>query len=61
MFANSADSYREITAAIENIEKKTISTHEFSEYEDRFQIIALASLLCYLIGFVIPTKEKSKS
>jgi len=60
-FANSADSYREIAAAIENMEKKTISTHEFSEYEDRYQIIALASLLCYFIGFVIPTKEKSKS
>ena len=60
-FANSADSYREIAAAIENMEKKTISTHEFSEYEDRYQIIALASLLCYLIGFIIPTKEKSKS
>ena len=60
-FANSADSYREIAAAIENMEKKTISTHEFSEYEDRYQIIALASLMCYFIGFVIPTKEKSKS
>ena len=60
-FANSADSYREIAAAIENMEKKTISTHEFSEYEDRYQIIALVSLLCYFIGFVIPTKEKSKS
>ena len=59
--ANSADSYREIAAAIENMEKKTISTHEFSEYEDRYQIIALASLLCYFIGFVIPTKEKNKS
>ena len=45
-FANSADSYREIAAAIENMEKKTISTHEFSEYEDRFLLIALASLLC---------------
>ena len=60
-FANSADSYREIAAAIENMEKKTISTHEFSEYEDRYQIIALASLLCYFIGFVISTKKKSKS
>ena len=60
-FANSADSYREIAAAIENMEKKTISTHEFSEYEDRYQILALASLLCYLIGFVIPTKEKIQS
>ena len=60
-FANSADSYVEIAIAIENMEKKTISTHEFSEYEDRYQIIALSSLLCYFIGFVIPTRKKHKS
>ena len=60
-FANSADSYKEIAIAIENMEKKTISTHEFSEYEDRYQIIALSSLLCYFIGFVIPTRKKHKS
>ena len=59
-FANSADSYREIAAVIENMEKKTISTHEFSEYEDRYQIIALSSLLCYFISFVIPTRKKNK-
>ena len=60
-FANSADSYQEIAIAIENMEKKTISTHEFSEYEDRYQIIALSSLFCYFIGFVIPTRKKHKS
>ena len=59
-FANSADSFREIAAVIENMEKKTISTHEFSEYEDRYQIIALSSLLCYFISFVIPTRKKNK-
>ena len=60
-FANSADSYEEIAIEIENMEKKTISTHEFSEYEDRYQIIALSSLLCYFIAFVIPTRKKHKS
>ena len=56
-FANSADSHKEIAAAIENMEKKTISTHEFSEYEDRYQLIAISSLFCFIIGFVIPTKK----
>ena len=59
-FANSADSYKEIAAAIENMEKKTISTHEFSEYEDRYQLIAISSLFCFFIGFVIPTRKKLK-
>lgn len=59
-FANSADSHREIAFAIERMEKKTISTHEFSEYEDRYQLIGLASLLCFLISFTIPTKNKTK-
>ena len=59
-FSNSADSHKEIAAAIENMEKKTISTHEFSEYEDRYQIIAISSLFCFFIGFVIPTRKKLK-
>ena len=59
-FSNSADSHKEIATAIENMEKKTISTHEFSEYEDRYQIIAISSLFCFFIGFVIPTRKKLK-
>jgi len=59
-FSNSADSHKEIAAAIENMEKKTISTHEFSEYEDRYQLIAISSLFCFFIGFVIPTRKKLK-
>ncbi len=57
-FANSSDSHKEIASAIENMEKKTISTHEFSEYEDRYQSIALSSLFCFIISFLIPTKKK---
>ena len=57
-FSNSADSYKEIITEIENMEKKTIATHEFSEFEDRYQIIALFSLLCFLFGFLTPTIKK---
>ncbi len=59
-FANSADSHKEIAYAIESMEKKTISTHEFSEYEDRYQLIGLASLLSFVLSFLIPTKNKTK-
>lgn len=58
-FANSSDSHKEIATAIENMEKKTISTHEFSEYEDRYQSIALSSLFCFMISFIIPTRKKA--
>ena len=57
-FSNSSDSYKEIITEIENMEKKTIATHEFSEFEDRYQIIALFSLLCFLFGFLTPTIKK---
>lgn len=59
-FANSADSYKEISSVLENMEKKTISTHEFSEYEDRYQLLGLSSVFCFIISFVFPTKRKIK-
>lgn len=57
-FDNRAASYVTLLDAINAMEKKTISTHEFSEYEDRYQILALLSLLCFVIGFIIPTRDK---
>lgn len=60
LFANSADSYLDIIESIQNMEKKTISTHEFSEYEDRYQPVALLSLALFVMGFIIPTIPKKK-
>ena len=60
LFANSADSYLDIIESIQNMEKKTISTHEFSEYEDRYQPVALLSLALFIMGFIIPTIPKKK-
>tara|TARA_B100001115_G_scaffold161752_1_gene136912 strand:- start:178 stop:1200 length:1023 start_codon:yes stop_codon:yes gene_type:complete len=54
-FSNSADSYLDILAYIEELEKKTISTHEYSEYENRYQLPLLASLCAFLISFLIKT------
>jgi len=55
-FDNNRDTFTEIATAIETMEKKTISTHEFSEYEDRYQVFALLSFSFLLIGFVMPTR-----
>ncbi len=61
LFSNSADSYKDILLAIENMEKKTISTHKFSEYEDRFQLIGFLALICFIAGYAIPTKLRIKT
>lgn len=60
-FDNNRDTYEDIALAIENMEKKTISTHEFSEYEDRYQSFALLAFGFLIWGFVIPTRPREKS
>ena len=57
-FGNTQDTYKEIAGAIANMEKKTISTHEFSEYEDRYQSFALVAFCFLVVGFVMPTRPK---
>ncbi len=58
-FSNNRDSYADIENGINKMEKKIISTHEFSDYDDRYQLIGLISLLLILVSFVYPTKEKN--
>ena len=60
-FDNNRDTHEDIALAIENMEKKTISTHEFSEYEDRYQSFALLAFGFLIWGFVIPTRPREKS
>jgi hypothetical protein len=58
-FSNNKDSYTDIENDINKMEKKIISTHEYAEYDDRYQVIGVISLLFYLISFIYPTKEKN--
>ena len=58
-FSNNRDSYIDIENGINKMEKKIISTHEFSDYDDRYQLIGLISLLFILVSFIYPTKEKN--
>ena len=59
-FDNRLTGHRNLIQAINSMEKKTISTHEFSEFEDRYQIFAIISLLFFVIGFMFPTKKMQK-
>ena len=58
-FSNNRDSYTSIKNGINKLEKKIISTHEYAEYDDRYQIISLISLIFFCFSFIYPTKEKN--
>ncbi len=40
------------------MEKKSISTHIYTEFEDRYQGFASISLLLLALGLIMPTKKK---
>ena len=60
-FDNRAAHYKIITDSINQMEKKTISTHEFSEYEDQYQLFGVIALSMFLAAFFIPTKNITSS
>lgn len=59
-FSNNSDTAEDIAFAIDHMEKRTVSTHEFSEYEDRYQIPAFLSLLFFFAGLILPTQAKTE-
>jgi len=60
-FSNNSDTADDIAYAIDHMEKRIVSTHEFSEYEDRYQIPTLISLILFFIGLVLPTKAENEN
>lgn len=56
-FDNRLASHKELIKAINQMEKRTISTHEFSEYEDRYHMFGFAAFVLLSIGFIFPTKH----
>ncbi len=57
-FDNRFANYREILAEINSMEKRTINTHEYSQFEDRYQIFSLFALVFLIVAFVMPTRHK---
>jgi len=57
---NKTSGAEKLLAAIDSMEKKTISSNIYAEYEDRYQIMAIFSLIFGLIAFLISTDNKQK-
>ena len=55
-FTNNKDTHIDIAKSIESMEKRTISSHEYSEYEERYQSIAFLALFCLVGSLIIPTR-----
>ena len=59
-FDNNRDTHLDIAGSIDDMEKKTISTHVYSEFEDRYQPVAFLAMLLLIAGFVIPTRPVNR-
>ncbi len=57
---NQTNSGEKLHDEINAMEKKTFSSHEYSEFEDRYQIFAIFSLILAIIAFILPTNRKNK-
>ena len=55
--ANNSDKLLEV---INNMEKKTFNSHEYSEYEDRYQLFVIFAIIFAVIAFIIPTNRKQR-
>ncbi len=49
-----------ITEAIGGMEKKTLQTHEYAGFEDRYQFFAAAAFIMFLADAIISTRRKEK-
>ena len=57
-FDNKPANFKNITKAIDSMEKRTLKSQVFSEYEDRYQSFAIIAFILMFIGMMIPTKTK---
>ena len=57
-FDNNRDNHIDILNAINQMDKKIISSHEFYEYEDQYQIFLFISFIFLILGFLYPTRKK---
>jgi len=57
-FSNNGQNYTDVNKAIDSMEKREINSHEYSEFEERFQPLALISLLLFTTSFIVPTRVK---
>jgi len=45
---------------IDQMEKRELKSHIFTQYEDRYQIFLIVGLLLFLVEFLIPTRTEKE-
>jgi Ca-activated chloride channel family protein len=59
-FDNKPANFRAIMTAIDSMEKRTLKSHVYSEYEDRYQSFAILSIGLMIAGIMMPTRNKEE-
>ena len=59
-FDNKPANFRAIINAIDSMEKRTLKSKVYSEYEDRYQSFAILSVSLMLAGILMPTRNKKQ-
>ena len=59
-FDNKPANFREIMNAIDSMEKRTLKSNVYSEYEDQYQSFGLLSVGLMMVGMLMPTRNKKQ-
>ena len=57
---NQVNAITPLLKEIDQMEKRELKSHVFSQYEDRYQVFLIIGLLLFLAEFVIPTRTKKE-
>ncbi len=57
---NQVNAIAPLLQEINQMEKRELKSHVFSQYEDRYQIFLIVGLLLFLVEFIIPTRTKKE-
>ena len=60
-FDNKPANFRSIMNAIDSMEKRSLKSHIYSEYEDRFQSFAFISMALMIAGMLLPTRKNKNN
>ena len=59
-FDNNRDTHAQILNTLDQMDKKTISSHEYFEYEDQYQFLLFFAFIFLLLGFSYSTSRKEE-
>ena len=59
-FDNKPANFRAIMNAIDSMEKRTLKSNVYSEYEDRYQSFGILSVCLMMVGMLMPTRNKKQ-